>query len=94
MQNASLEIFVLDNTSLGLEFLCMATIFENINVMPSPYEEEEYIVICRVTEKEIEEAFPEIFQIKVQRERDRGGRKRTPLLQSFKPIRNLNIENG
>ena len=43
----------------------MATLFDNINAPPNPYKEAEDIVIFRVTEKEIEETFPEIIQIKV-----------------------------
>ena len=37
--------------------------------LPKPYKEDEGILICRVTEKEIEEAFLEIIQIKIQLKR-------------------------
>ena len=44
----------------------MVKTFDNINLLPNQYKEEEEIVIFRVTEKEIEKAFPEIIHIEVQ----------------------------
>ena len=52
----------------------MAKIVDNINLLPNPYQGEEYILILRVTEKEMEEDFPEIIQIK-ELKRERRTRK-------------------
>ena len=37
----------------------MAKSFDNINLLPNPYNEKEDEVLLRATEKEIEQAFPE-----------------------------------
>ena len=47
------------------------TLFDNISLLPSPYEEEQNIVILRVTEKEIEEVSLDTVHIKKQSKRRR-----------------------
>ena len=59
----------------------MAQIVYNITLVKDQFkEEEDIIIIPRVTEKEIEEAFPEIIRAKIllRREKRKRDRKYTP----------------
>ena len=44
----------------------MAKIVVSLYLLLNPYKENENIVICRVDEKEIEQAFAELVQFKIQ----------------------------
>ena len=54
---------------------------DNVTLLLGPYKEEEDIVIFRVKEKEIEEAFLEMTQIKKQLKRER---KRSEFILYFR----------
>ena len=61
----------------------MAKNHDNTSLLPHPYKEEEDIVICRVTEQEIEDAFSDIVQIEVQRKR----KQRSTTVTKFHPYK-------
>ena len=56
------------------EDLSTVTLSDNVNLIPTQYKEQEDTEILRPMEEEIEEAFPEIIQIKNQQKQERRKR--------------------
>ena len=67
----------------------MARLVDNNVWIPNPYKEEEDIVIPRVTEKEIEEAFPVIPEIKIQFERKKKNETKEHLCYRISPQKEI-----